>query len=302
MANREVSCYPLRILNERDLPADYAGRAFVWDIDKTYLSTRFSSLRGLARIPLEFAVDKSSIPGMADVLRGLRRGPGSAFAATPLYFVSASPPQLQPVIARKMLLDGVQPDGFVFKDWARTLKELRPGRLRDHLGFKLCALLTGRLARPLAQESLFGDDVERDAEAYSMYGDILDGAVEPAAVERALTAAGVHRDDQHCVRSLWERLPPDRGIVERIYIHLERRSDPAAFARYGERLVAVRDACQLVLALHEAGLVDRGAVAEAAAAVRGSARIGAEELRRRVDDAVRRGLVRAETVRDLDLR
>lgn len=84
--------YPLRINDERVLPDGYDGPVYVWDIDKTYLSTHFSSLHGLARIPLEFAVDKVAIPGMPELLRGLRKGAGPHYAGHPLYFVSASPP------------------------------------------------------------------------------------------------------------------------------------------------------------------------------------------------------------------
>ena len=43
--------------NERRIAPDYAGDVLIWDIDKTYLDTHFSSFRGLLRIPLELAVD-----------------------------------------------------------------------------------------------------------------------------------------------------------------------------------------------------------------------------------------------------
>ena len=62
--------YPLAVFNDRDLPRDYAGPVFVWDVDKTYLSTRFSSSSGLARIPIEFSVDKVAIPAnLKDVIK-----------------------------------------------------------------------------------------------------------------------------------------------------------------------------------------------------------------------------------------
>ncbi len=311
--------YPLRIFDDRPLPDGYDGRVLVWDIDKTYLATRFSSLRGLARIPLEFAVDKAAIPGMPEVLRGLRRGPApqtgdperggpgdafgldpaSRFAATPLWFVSASPPQLRAVIARKMLLDGVQPDGFVFKDWAATLRALRPARLRDHVGFKVCALLTTRRLRPHATEALFGDDVEQDATAYALYADVVEGRLGPAQLAAALAGVGVAREDRAVARRLAEDVSPGRGRVDRIFINLERGRPPEEFARFGPRVVAVRGACQLALACRAHDLVDDATVREAAAAVRalrGSERVGAD-----VTDALARGLVTPETVRRLGL-
>ena len=72
--------YPLQVHDHRSLPDGYSGPVFIWDIDKTYLSTQFSSLRGLGRIPLEFAVDKQAIAGMPEVLRGFAgdRVPGTA--------------------------------------------------------------------------------------------------------------------------------------------------------------------------------------------------------------------------------
>jgi hypothetical protein len=293
--------YPLRVFDDRPLPPGYRGRVLVWDIDKTYLATRLSSLRGIARIPLEFAIDKASIPGMPEVLRGLRRGPGGGFAATPLWFVSASPAQLHRVMARKMLLDGVQPDGFVFRDWLGALRQLRPDRLVDPLGFKLCALLTTRAARPLATEALFGDDAERDPQAYSLYADLLEGRAgeKEADVERALRGAGVESGDRARVHRLLAALPAERGGVDRIYIHLERDTPPERLARFGARLVGVRDACQMALACHADGLVDDGTVREATAAVRAAR--GVERVLDDVADACARGLTTAETAARLDL-
>ncbi|HQF25177.1 MAG TPA: hypothetical protein PL065_17065, partial [Polyangiaceae bacterium] len=158
-------CYPLSVVDDRIFSLDYDGPVFIWDIDKTYLATRFSQPKYMARIPIEFAVDKQAIAGMPEVLRGIRRGTTAAFACAPLYFVSASPPQLRAVITRKMLLDGVEYDGITFKDWAKTIMQRRPGRLKEQVGFKICALLEGRRRRPMASEYLFGDDVEKDAVA-----------------------------------------------------------------------------------------------------------------------------------------
>src|SRR4051812_48106233 len=87
------------------------GAGFVWDIDKTYLDTRFSQLKGLAGIPFEFGIDKRALPGTVELPRGLRDGP-TGREHRPLYFVSASPPQIAPAIERKMLLDGVEWDGI----------------------------------------------------------------------------------------------------------------------------------------------------------------------------------------------
>lgn len=293
--------YPLQLTDDRKLQADYQGDVFIWDIDKTYLATHFSSVKGLARIPLEFAVDKESIAGMPEVLRGLRRGPGPTFAAAPLYFVSSSPPQLRRVVAHKMLIDGVQPDGFVFKDWITTLRQARPRRLRDHLGYKLCALLQMRLERPLCREFLFGDDVERDAETYSLYASILDGDLTLEALEGALITGRVADEDRRYILELVDRLPGRRGRVGQVFIHLARGTEPDELETFGALVVPVRNACQLSLCLYEATLVDRDTVIQATNALLSAPGGSKARLDELLDDAIRRRLITDQTLADLGL-
>jgi hypothetical protein len=290
-----ASTYPLSIVDDRALPSGYAGNAFVWDVDKTYLATRFSSVKHLARIPLEFAVDKRAIPGMPEVLRGLRRGPGPGYACAPLYFVSASPPQLRRVLERKMLLDGVEWDGIILKDWAAALQQLRPGRLKEQVGFKVCALLTGRLSRPRATEYLFGDDVEADALAYSLYARLVSGELPALSCDEELRRAGVMADDRRCIAALAERLS-ERGRVAKAFIHLEHGSDPRMFDRFAGLVGAVHGAYQLALALFELGLVDERTVREAGQAQRLVARFGPLNLDDLEVDAKARGLVSDATL------
>jgi hypothetical protein len=251
--------YPLAGQDLRRYPPDFSGRVFVWDVDKTYLDTHFSSLHGLLRIPLEFAVDKRSLPGMPEVLRGLRRGPGPDFAAAPIYFVTASPPQLRAVLERKMLLDGVEYDGIFFKDWLRALAGLRPGRLREQIGFKLCALLSARLARPRSVEVLFGDDTESDPQAFSLYARLLQG-MSAGDAESAMQQLGVSGDDRRCVRELLDRLGGAAGAVEKIFVYLARGTLADEVRRLGPLLLPVNDAYQLAWAAHRLGYVDRQAL------------------------------------------
>ena len=197
--------YPLKIDDQRTLPDGYTGPVFIWDIDKTYLSTHFSSLQGIGRIPFEFAVDKQAIPGMPEVLRGIRRGPGSGYACAPLYFVTASPPQLRGVLEHKMILDGVEFDGITFKDWWKIMKQGRPQRIRDQIGFKLCALLDGRLRRPLSTEYLFGDDAETDADSFSLYADLVHEDISPGEALQRMAATGMREDNRRCALALLDR-------------------------------------------------------------------------------------------------
>ena len=286
-----LAAYPLSIFNERSLPIDYDGKVYVWDIDKTYLSTRFSSVKGLAKIPVEFAIDKRAIPGMPEVLRGLRKGPGHKYQGVPLYFISASPPFLKSVIEKKMLFDGVEQDGIIFKDWLKTLLELKPGRLWEQLGFKLASLLTWRLKRPLASEYLFGDDTEMDPWAYSLYTDIIHGEISGGELEGALQEGGVPEEDRQFIFHLMEQMPEKRGKVEKIFIHLEHQTPPEALLPYHRKLLPVKGSYQMALALFNLGLVDAHSVAAARRAVMAKPKYAYHNAKSLLHDAIRRKLI-----------
>lgn len=293
-------CYPLSVEDERELPDGYDGPAFIWDIDKTYLSTHFSSMKGLTRIPLEFAVDKTAIPGMPEVLRGLRRGPGSGFAAAPLYFVSASPPQMRRVLEHKMLMDGVEYDGITSKDWLLTIRQRRPGRMREQVGFKLCALIEGRQRRPMAVEYLFGDDVEQDAAAFYLYARLLAGDLSAGGADEAMAREGVKPDDRRCVFALLDRLPEKRGVVARAFIHLEKGTPPGEFDQFGGLVTPVNGACQLSLALYDIGHIDADTVHQAFDEVASRTGLSDAQRERLTADAVARGLIAEEKLRLLE--
>jgi hypothetical protein len=260
--------------NQRRLPEDYRGDVLLWDIDKTYLDTQFSSWRGLLGIPLEFAIDKRSIPGAVPLLRALRRGPGAESALVPLYFVSGSPPALRRVIERKMTLDGVDFDGITFKDQFGLLKAGRIREIKAQVGYKLSALLLYRRELPFgARWLLFGDDVEQDAETFRLFGEIGGGFVGAPLLAR-LEALEVPEDQARWITELASALAnaaPYAGAVlenpvERIFIHLERGSDPSALA--GDRTVASRSFLETALVLAHMGRIREEAIAAVAADLR----------------------------------
>jgi hypothetical protein len=281
--------YPLSQNEQRSYPEGFAGDVFVWDIDKTYLQTNFSSLSEMARIAMEFAIDKKAIAGMPEILRGLRRGPEENFACAPLYFVSASPTQMRRVIEKKMRMDGVEYDGIILKNWLKTLCQLRPGRLREQMGFKICALLAARQNRPKSVDYLFGDDVESDAGAFFIYARLLSGELTAKAAETRLIDAGVKLDDRQCIRTLLDRLGPDRGRVERAFIHLENNTPPERFQSLAPVVVPVKGAVQLSLALYELDLVSTETVRQAIASVKSSP--ATPDFDALVEDALNRKLV-----------
>ncbi len=243
-----------------NLPASFAGDVFIWDLDKTYLRTEFATLRELIRTAMQKAKDKVAYPGATALLRALRRGPGGK--VRPIYFVSASPPQLAEVIAEKFALDGVEVDGIYFKD---NLRNVRPGRfrrLKEQMGYKLLALLDLRRRLPEgAVEICFGDDMETDVAIYALYGQILRGFVRGYPLLELLKKQGVFSDE--AVRIAWAtRHLPKRPPPSRIYIHVLRQVDPRYYRRYGADVRATSNYFQTALLLFGDGKIDVDAVAQ----------------------------------------
>jgi hypothetical protein len=271
--------------NERRVPDDYDGPILLWDIDKTYLDTRFSSFRGLVSIPLELAVDKEAVPGAVPLLRALRRGTGPQSALTPLYFVSGSPPQLRKVIQTKMTLDGVQFDGITFKDQWGLLKARRARDIKRQVGYKLTALLGYRRGVPArAPWLMFGDDVENDAEAFLLFGAVIGGLRGPR-LEARLAEAEVHAEDRALIHELVAELPPGPDPVARVFILLANQSDPSRFT--DPRVVPCRSYLQTALVLAMEGRVDADAVATVARGLR-RGRVPEQTLAEELLDAERR--------------
>lgn len=205
--------------NERSYGGDERTPILFWDIDKTYLNTHFSTWRGLAGIPFEFAVDKEPVAGAVPLLHALRHGPEQHSRLTPLYFVSASPPQLAKVLRRRMVLDGVDFDGLSFKD---QLALMRQGRLRcvlNHSAYKLGALIQyAAELPPSAPLYFFGDDAEDDAGIVTLFAEICLGERRGDRLCAALRRRGVSAKPARVVCELAETLPARKGI-QGIYIH-----------------------------------------------------------------------------------
>lgn len=289
--------FPIDRVCQRSLPADYEGPAVLCDVDRTYLATRFSSTSKLLRTLLEFAVDKRSIPGMRAVLRELRRGPGQLSRQTPLFFLSASPAQMRPILERKMLIDGVDYDGTTFKDWVGVALSLRFARLREQLGFKLTALLTARRSLPPgAYELMVGDDLETDPLAYCLYADILAGRLPEERFVPVLISLGVAPCDAEEIAHLRRQLPILPGGVRRIYIRRERYPTAEAFLDHWPHLIACRGALEIALALVRDEALDVPNVLRVAREL-ATQRWSAEQLRGELNDAARRGLLPMGDVR-----
>lgn len=252
--------------NERRLPSDYAGDVLVWDIDKTYLNTRFSSAKGLLRIPFELAQDKATVPGAIPLLRALRRGAGEESALVPLYFVSGSPPQVRGTVERKMLLDGVDYDGITFKDQLGLVLAGKFRYIYEQVGYKLRALLMYRRELPGdCRHLLFGDDTEADAEAFALFGEVCAG-LRGASLDARLPAKVEAWEREEIHRLLEDLAVEADNPVDGIFIHLARRSDPSRFA--DPRVFPTRSYLQTALLLAARGKIHPAAIGGVVKAMR----------------------------------
>ncbi len=253
---RRSQPYPMVRLTHRKLAAEYDGPVYIWDVDKTYLDTRFSSLKGLAKIPFEFAQDKKAVPGTVELLRALRRGPEET-RHRPLYFVSASPPPLRHAIERKMLLDGVEFDGISYKDPVRAAIRVSIKQIRRQFAYKLSALLTltHEDLAPGAQLHLFGDDAEADPLIYALFADIIGGRLQGDSLYRTLRNLDMPTIFARRLTQLGKEIGPVHGVVG-IYIHLVRNLDGGSLSTFDERMMGWPTTASLARHLQSAHLIN----------------------------------------------
>ncbi len=260
-------------------------RVVRWDLDKTYLHTDFDSFRGLLRAAVEKPETKRSVPGAAALIRVMR-----AERPTVLTIVSGSPAQMRQALESKLRLDGVAWDDFVLKPSLRNLVRLRFRALRDQVGYKLPALLGQRARAPADadREILFGDDAEADAFVYTLYGDILGGRVTDKLLTAVLEHAGTYPDViDETIRRV--HAVPRTDPVRRVFIHLERQSDPEFFRRYGPKVVPVSDYFQAALVLLADGELSAAGASQVAGAVAESDDRDLDDLLAGARDIVARG-------------
>jgi hypothetical protein len=245
------------------------------------------------RSALEKAEEKRAVPGAAALLRELR-----AAGHHRICFISGSPRQMRKVLEQKLSLDGVEFDEFILKPNMSNLLRGRFRAIRDQVGYKLPALLAGRVGvEPQVPETLFGDDAEGDAFIYSLYADICAGAVDLALVERVLTRVGAYPDVAERTLTLSRRLPQS-DCVRRIFIHLDKRSPPARFDRYGGRVVPIFNYFQTAAVLYQDGVLAAPAVVRIALDMIGGG-YEVDALCNSFQDLVRRGRLARESIQRL---
>ncbi|HEV7734833.1 MAG TPA: phosphatase domain-containing protein [Candidatus Binatia bacterium] len=270
-----------------------------WDLDKTYLRSEFDTLRQLWRTARETGADKIEVPGVADVIKGLRSAADRRERPVAIHFISASPPQIGKAIRDKLALDGVPYDGIVFKDQLQHIARGRFKHLREHVGFKLAELLRGRQgSAPGTRELLFGDDWESDPLTYSLYADIVAGRLPPDRLAPILTRIGVDPLAVPAVLALAEEVGGAEG-VQRIFINLERRTPLATFQLFGPRLVPAFNYFQTAIVLAADGLLDSEDVARVARTLLDRSGFTPRRLDNSLADLLRRNLVSLDAARAL---
>jgi hypothetical protein len=278
--------------------------AYRWDLDKTYLDTRFEKFSELVRIPFQGAEDKVNIPGSAALLRELSRsaeGQPDAFVS----IVSGSPKQLREVLEEKLSLDGVSWHEFHLKPQLRNLRKGRLRAVKEQIGYKLPLMLASRASLACCpRETLFGDDAEVDAFIYSLYADLLTGRCGFDQVDELLSHVGASAAAKRDVERSLLKLEPslsEQEPVETIFIYLDSGSPPALFEPFGSRLIPVFNYYQAALVLFARGHLDVRSVLRITAAFLEADRCGPWELANLFQDIARRGHLAYDAMENLAL-
>jgi hypothetical protein len=162
--------------------------------------------------------------------------------------------------------------------------------LRAQIPYKLPAMLLSRTGAAAEHETLFGDDAEADAIIYCLYADLLAGRVSIQDLERVLVASRAYEDDSERILELARRVPK-HDAVKRIFIHLDRKSPPLGFRRFGPSLVPVFNYFQAALVLYQDKVLSARQVIFVALEMLDSKQYELGHLATSVQDVIRRGRV-----------
>ncbi|OFZ16940.1 MAG: hypothetical protein A2Z20_09555 [Bdellovibrionales bacterium RBG_16_40_8] len=268
-----------------------AREVFLWDIDKTYLDTKFETLRGLLKTATEKAAQKKNIPGSAKLVQTLREAwqKRSGEDLFPIFFITASPPQMERKLREKFYLDGVKPLGIFFKDNLANLRPRRFWRLNKQVGYKLQALLQMRsLLHSEVRLVMFGDDGESDAIIYSLFSDICARRLNTSELRKILNAFYVLDNQVDTIFRLQEQVP-NNDPVEKIYINLADDTDSDYYLKFGRRILPTANNFQAALDLCQDDRLKPEHVVIIAANLLNEFGYSSEELALSIDDLIRRG-------------
>lgn len=271
---------------------------FIWDLDKTYLDTKIDSLKALLRTAFEKPFQKRNVPGTAALVRQLKgaslKRPG--FDRFPIYFITASPPQLEEKILQKLRLDGIEPIGLFCKDNLRNLRPRRLWRLTHQIGYKLQALLQLRLhCAEDVRQVMWGDDSESDVLIYCLYSDICSRRLDEGEIRSILKALRVVGEQTETILELQAQIPK-QDPVEKIYINLAEDTDAEYYLKFGRRTVPTYNTFQTSLDLFQDKRMQAEHVLAVAQDMMFNFGFTRDELEKSFDDLIRRQIIGEPTV------
>ncbi len=276
--------------------AAQAPLVYVWDLDKTYLDTNITSLRGLIKTIREKAFQKKNVPGSATLVRSLIQNKKDSAPAFPLYFITASPPQMERKIKAKLEIDGILPFGAFFKDNLKNLKPNRFRRLTQQIGFKLQALLQLRIKlKSDVQQILWGDDSETDALIYSLYSDICSERIDVDEQMSLLESLSVTPYQMKVILDLKKQIPK-QDPVHKIYINLATDTDPDYYTKFGRRTVPTYNTFQVALDLFQDARISAQTLTGIAQVLISGYAFSKEEILWSLEDLIQRRILNPESV------
>ena len=299
MVNRIVLSEDVVFFSYREIFTEFP-EIYVWDLDKTYLDTRWHSLSDLWNFFFEKPSQKKNVPGTAMLVSCLKErwNKETDFEPMgfPIFFVTASPPQVEEEIRKKMELDKALPQGIFFKN---NLKNIYPNRWRylyRQVGFKLQSLLHLRVRFDgEMSQILWGDDSEMDATIYSLYSDICSRRWTEEELFRLLSHFKVNRSQYQYILDLQSRCP-NHDPVEKIYINLAVDTDPEYYLKFGRRVLPIYNSFQTTLDLFQDDRLQKDHVLKVAKNLMGSYGFTVDELQNSLDDLIRRRVLAKETL------
>lgn len=266
---------------------------FVWDLDKTYLDTSIDSVTKLLITAVERAFYKKNVPGTRSLLQALSKSWGERKGQNrfPVYFITASPPQMEERISEKFALDTIKPFGCFYKDNLRNLRPSRLWRLTKQVGYKVQALLQLRLKlREDVRQIFWGDDSESDAIIYNLYSDLCSRRLSTTDIRSILKALSVSSEQIDQILVLQSQIP-ESDPVERIYINLAADTDPDYYLKFGRRTMPTYNTFQVACDLFQDGRLSFEGVQSVAQDMIVNYGFSSEELMRSFDDLIRRNVL-----------
>lgn len=277
---------------------DDISEVYVWDLDKTYLDTSWHTLTDLWRTAFEKSFQKRNIPGTSTLVSCVKesweRTRGDL--PFPLYFITASPPQMEVKIREKLEIDEILPQGMFFKDNLRNIHPSRWRRLNQQVGFKIQALLQLRAKfHGEITQVLWGDDSETDATIYSLYSDICSRRWGEEEIIKFLKHFHVTKEQLDTILDLQDQCLV-HDPVEKVYINLAVDTDPEYYLKFGRRIVPTYNSFQTSLDLFQDSRLQVTQVLKVAQDLMTNYGFTADELQLSLDDLVRRRILAHETL------